>query len=64
MIPGMSPISLIVAALVVIFVVVIFAKLLKREPKREQIICPGCGKTMDKGLRRYCPFCKYEITKY
>jgi hypothetical protein len=34
-----------------------------RRPTVEQVTCPSCQRTMDKG-RRHCPFCKEELVKY
>ena len=33
------------------------------KPKFATIVCPGCGKSLQKG-RRNCPFCKTELVKY
>jgi predicted amidophosphoribosyltransferase len=35
----------------------------RRRFTREQITCPNCQRTMDKG-RRHCPYCKEELVKY
>lgn len=34
-----------------------------RRPKGEQVTCPNCQRSMDRG-RRHCPFCKEELVKY
>jgi hypothetical protein len=34
-----------------------------RKPLMNIMVCPGCGKTIQKG-RRNCPFCKEELIHY
>jgi hypothetical protein len=34
-----------------------------RRPPIEQITCPNCQRSMDRG-RRHCPYCKEELVRY
>ena len=58
---SLTPAQWIIVAIVLIAIVSGLKRLGRK--RIEQITCPSCQKTMDRG-RRVCPFCKEPLVKY